>query len=113
MSPATEPAQRNWTARYQNRSPYPATNYQRQPFHNTRTSLGATGHLIHLGMVAAPVVIGELFQNPEQRWRAMRLVPVIGSIAAEGAWTLHLMQERKKEEEAKAALEACREHCRS
>ena len=113
MRPTTEPAERHWTNRYQNRSPYPSNSYQRQPFHNARSSLGAAGHLIHLGMVAAPLVIGEMIQDSEKRWRALRLVPVVGAIAAEGAWTLHLMQERKKEEEAKAELAACREQCRS
>jgi hypothetical protein len=112
MPPTTEPAQRSWTSRYPKHAPYTAAGHQRQPFHNARSSLGAAGHLIHLGMVAAPLLIGELIQNPEQRWRAMRLVPVVGSIAAEGAWTLHLMQEHKKDEEAKTALEACRERCR-
>lgn len=113
MPPATEPAERSWTSRYPSRSPYPATGYQRQPFHNPRTSYGgAAGHFIHLGMVTAPLVIGEVFKDPEQRWRALRFVPIAGAIAGEIAWTLHVKNERQKAEEAKAELRACHEHGR-
>ena len=55
----------------------------RQSFHHARTSLGAAGHLLHLGMVAAPLVIGEVIVDTEKKWRAMRMVPVLGAIASD------------------------------
>jgi hypothetical protein len=84
----------------------------RQPFHKSHTSLGAAGHLLHLGMVAAPLIIGEAIHDCEKRWRAMRMVPVLGAIASEVLWTAKLSHDRKKEEEARAALQECRDHCR-
>jgi hypothetical protein len=71
------------------------------------------GHLLHLGMVAAPLVIGEVIQDSDKRWRAMRMVPVVGAIGSDLLWTLKISNDRKRQEESRAALEACREqHCR-
>lgn len=83
-----------------------------QAFHRPHTSLGAAGHLLHLGMVAAPLIIGEVIQDSDKRWRAMRLVPVLGAIGSEVLWTVKLSSERRKDEEARAALQECREACR-
>lgn len=88
--------------------PYP----HRQAFHRPRTSLGAAGHLLHLGMVAAPLVIGEMIHDPDKRWRAMRIVPVLGAIGSEILWTMKISHDREKDEEARAALDQCRRHCR-
>lgn len=88
------------------------TSYQRQQFRHAHTSLGATGHLLHIGMVAAPLVIGEVIHDPEKRWRAMRIVPVLGALASEALWTMKISHDRQREEESRAALESCREHCR-
>ncbi len=112
MSPATEPAEHRCTKHCLTRNPYPAAPYSRQAFHHPRTSLGAAGHLLHLGMVAAPLLIPEIFQDADKRFRALRLVPVIGAIGSEALWTLKLSNDRKKDEEAHAALESCRERCR-
>jgi len=38
---------------------------------------------LHLGMVAAPLVIGEVIVDTEKKWRAMRMVPVLGAIASD------------------------------
>jgi hypothetical protein len=108
----TELAERPRTNHYQPRTPGVNASYDRQAFHHPRTSLGAAGHLLHMGMVAAPLVIGEVIQDSDKRWRAMRMVPVLGAIASELLWTLKISNDRKKDEEAHAALEACREHCR-
>ena len=88
----TEMAERSRTHHYQNtfRSEFAQAPHQRQSFHHARTSLGAAGHLLHMGMVAAPLVIGELIHDSDKRWRAMRLVPVIGALASEALWTMKI-----------------------
>lgn len=112
----TDWAERSRTHRYQNtlRSEFQGVpSHQRQAFHRPQTSLGAAGHLLHMGMVAAPLVIGEMIIDPDKKWRAMRMVPVLGAIASELLWTLKISGDRKRAEEAHAELEACREqHCR-
>jgi hypothetical protein len=66
-----------------------------------------------MGMVAAPLLIGEMIQDPNKKWRAMRMVPILGAIASELLWTMKISHDRKREEESHAALEACREQqCR-
>jgi hypothetical protein len=67
------------------------------------------GHWIHLLSVAAPLVIGEVVKSPDARWRAMRGVSVGAALLSEAAWTYHISQERKKAEEARAALQSCEE----
>jgi len=83
--------------------------HQRQSFHHARTTLGAAGHFLHMGMVAAPLVIGELIHDSDKRWRAMRIVPFVGALASELLWTLKIQHDRNREKEDHAALEACRE----
>jgi hypothetical protein len=63
-------------------------------------------------MVAAPLVIGELIHDPENRWRAMRLVPVIGAVASEALWTMKIAKDRRREQEDHAALEDCYDRSR-
>jgi len=89
------------------------TPHHRQAFHHAHTSLGAAGHLLHMGMVAAPLVIGEMIHDSEKKWRAMRLVPVLGALASEALWTFKIAHDRQREKEDHAALRECREeHCR-
>ena len=87
------------------------TCYHRQAFHHARTSLGAAGHLLHMGMVAAPLVIGELIHDSEKRWSAMRIVPIAGALASELLWTLKIAHDRKREREDHAALDSCYDRC--
>lgn len=108
MRPTPEPAADFWANTIQSRAANRAQ-YPRQPFHRPRTSLGAPGHLIHLAMVAAPVFIGEFIKDSDKRWRAMRLIPVLGGIASELVWTQRLMRDRQKDEETRAALRSCAE----
>jgi hypothetical protein len=112
MRYATELAERQSYRCHEPRASYEGVQTPRQSFHHPRTSLGAAGHLLHLGMVAAPLVIGEVFQDADKRWRAMRIVPVVGAIASEVLWTVKLAHERKKDEQAHAALEECHDRCR-
>lgn len=108
----TKMAERSGEHQYRPRANDMYAPHVRQAFHHPRTSLGAMGHLLHLGMVAAPLVIGEVIQDSDKRWRAMRMVPVVGAIASEMLWTAKISIDRKKDEESRAALEACRDHCR-
>ena len=107
MPSGTEMAERLSAGYYQPRATFADATYRRQAFHHPRTSLGAAGHWVHLLGVAAPVVIGEVITDPNNRWRAMRLAAVGTALLSEAAWTLRLMKERKKDEESHAALEAC------
>jgi hypothetical protein len=111
----TDWAERSRTHHYQNtfRPEFQeAPHHDRQAFHHPHTSIGAAGHLLHIGMVAAPLVIGEMIHDPEKKWRAMRVVPVLGAIASEALWTLKIAHDRKREHEDHEALQACREQCR-
>src|SRR5580700_10304830 len=97
----TELAERARTQHYQPQPRFDGqgTPYHRQAFHHARTSLGAAGHLLHMSMVAAPLVIGEVIHDSDKRWRAMRIVPVIGALASEALWTMKIAHDRKREEE--------------
>jgi len=92
----------------------------RQAFYRSRSSLGAThhhrsngaaGHLLHILSVAAPLVIAEAIKDPDKRWRAMRGVAVGAALLSETIWTLRLSQDRKRESEARRALEDCEGRC--
>jgi hypothetical protein len=76
-------------------------------FHHPRTSLGATGHWIHLAAVAAPLLIGELVKDSDKRWRYLRLATVGTALASEAIWTLRLSKDRQKDEAAREALAEC------
>lgn len=110
----TEMAERSRTQHHQRPSHLDGqgTPYHRQSFHHAHTSLGAAGHLLHMSMVAAPLVIGEVIHDSDKRWRAMRMVPVVGALASEALWTMKIAHDRKREAQDHAALESCRERCR-
>jgi hypothetical protein len=112
MRYAAEMAERLRPQHYQHRETKSDGHHQRQPFHHPRTSLGATGHWIHLLSVAAPLVIAEVIKDPDKKWRAMRLASVGAAIASEALWTHRLSKDRQKDEESHAALEACNDRCR-
>jgi len=109
----TELAERTRTHYYQHqpRLNGRGASNDRQAFHRAHTSLGAAGHLLHMGMVATPLVIGELIHDPEKRWRAMRIVPIAGALASELLWTLKIAHDRKREREDHAALDSCYDRC--
>jgi hypothetical protein len=68
--------------------------------------------LLHVLSVAAPLVIGELIKDPDKKFRALRLVSVGGAVLSEALWTLRLSRDRRKDEEASAALDECHERYR-
>lgn len=85
----------------------------RRSFQRPNTSFGAPGHLLHVAMVAAPIIITNMIEDPQKKWKALAMVPVIGGLASELMWTLKIEQERHKDKEAREALEECRQnHCR-
>jgi hypothetical protein len=81
----------------------------RHAFHHPRTSLGATGHWIHILTVAAPLVIGELITDPDKKWRALRFASIGGALLSEAVWTHRLSKDRQKDEDTHAALKSCAE----
>jgi hypothetical protein len=109
MHNGIQSAERSWARITPSRAPRSGASHERQAFHHPRTSLGAAGHWIHLGAVAAPLVIGEVIKDPDQRWRALRLASVGAALASEAVWTYRLMKEREKDERSRAVLQACPE----
>jgi len=71
----------------------------RQAYHKPRTSMGAAGHWIKTAGILAPLVIGELVKNPEQRWRWIRISAVATALVSEGMWAHRLQKERRECEE--------------
>jgi hypothetical protein len=70
----------------------------RQAFHHPRTSMGA-GHWIKTAGILAPLVIGELVKDPDQRWRWIRISSVATALVSEGMWAHRLQKERRECEE--------------
>jgi hypothetical protein len=110
----TDLAERSRSHHYQHTPHFGGQDFHphRQAFHNPHTSRGAAGHFLHIGMVAAPLVIGEMIHDPDKKWRAMRVVPVAGAVASEVLWTMKIAHDRKREQEDHAALAACHDQCR-
>ncbi len=98
---------------YDRSDSYAYSQAARRSFHRPSTSLGAPGHLLHVAMVAAPLVITNMIEDPQKKWKALAMVPVIGGLASELLWTVKLAEQRHKDQEAREALEECRQqHCR-
>jgi hypothetical protein len=72
-------------------------------FHNPHTSLGA-GHWLKTVGILAPLVIGEVIKDPDQRWRFIRLAAVGTALLSEGLYTHRI---RKEREEARAREREC------
>jgi len=95
------------TTRYDAPPPAYEQRFPRQAFHRPRTSLGVAGHLVYTAGALAPLVIGELVEDPSKRWRLMRLVAVGTALAYE---TLHVVREEQRRKEQDARLAECRSH---
>ena len=65
--------------------------------------MGAAGHWIKMGGILAPLVIGEIVKDPDQRWRLIRLSSVATALIAEGLWQQRMRQRRE---------ESAHAHCR-
>jgi hypothetical protein len=82
---------------------------RRNGFQHAQTSLGSTGllgHWVGLAGTMAPIIIGELIDDPGKRWKVTRLTAVATAIAYEGVHTVHEVLRRR---EQKAKLAACKE----
>jgi hypothetical protein len=55
------------------------------------------------------LIIGEVIQDPTNRWRALRASAVATALLSEAVWTYRLSKEREKDEASRAALKACSE----
>ena len=108
MSYAAKEAQRSGSQHYP-RGDRQDGQHHRQSFHHPRTSLGASGHWVHLLAIAAPLIIPEVIKDPEHRWRALRWASVGAALASEAVWTHRLSKDRKKDEATSEALAACAE----
>jgi hypothetical protein len=83
--------------------------FPRQAFQRPRTSFGVAGHVVYTAGALAPLVIGELVEDSNKRWRLMRLVSVGTALAYE---TLHVIREEQRRKEQEARLAECRSRCR-
>jgi hypothetical protein len=90
---------------YQPRTSYPKHDGHRQSFHKPHTSLGATGHWVRTAGMLAPVVIGELIEDPAKRWRAIRLAAVATTLVSEAMWTHKIRKERQETKELEATCQ--------
>jgi hypothetical protein len=52
--------------------------------------------------ILAPLVIGELVQDPEQKWRYIRLASVATALVSEAMWTHKISKEREEARERRA-----------
>jgi hypothetical protein len=80
-----------------------ASQLPRQAFHNPHTSYGV-GHWVKTVGILAPLVIGELVKDPDQRWRFIRIAAVTTALLSEGMYTQRIKKER---EEARAHAREC------
>ena len=75
-----------------------ASQMPRQAFHNPHTSYGV-GHWVKTAGILAPLVIGELVKDPDQRWRFIRIAAVATALLSEGMYTHHIRKERQEARE--------------
>jgi len=109
MPQATETAGRSWSQGFQPRASQNYTPHKGQPIHKPHTSLGAAGHWIHMAGLFAPVVIGEVIQDADKRWRYVRLASVGTALAYEALYTI---REQNRRKELEAQRDECRENSR-
>jgi|GEM_PF-4046488 len=107
MQNGTDWTTRTKTQQYRTPSSGLEGNPHRQQFHNSRTSMGAAGHWVHMAGLFAPVVIGEVIKDADKRWRYVRLASVGTALAYEGLYTI---REQKRRAELEAERDRCCEH---
>ena len=86
---------------------------RRNGFQHAHTSLGSTGllgHWVGLAGTMAPIIIGELIDDPGKRWKVTRLTAVGTAIAYEA---VHTVNELARRREQAAKLAACKEEKRA
>jgi len=75
--------------------------HSHQAFQHAHTSIGAgsAGHWIRTAGILAPLIIGEIVKDHEQRWRWIRISSVATALVSEGLYAHRVQQERKRCEE--------------
>jgi hypothetical protein len=68
----------------------------RQPYYNPHTSIGATSHWIRTAGMLAPLLIGELVEDPTKKWRWIRIASVTTALVSEAMYTHKIRQEREE-----------------
>ena len=71
----------------------------RQAFHRPHTSMGASGHWIHMLGLLAPLAIPEFIKEPDRQWRWVRMSAIGTAILSEALWTARVHREREQERE--------------
>jgi hypothetical protein len=87
-----------------NNIPYPETPFPRQSFQRAHASVGAVGpspllHLTRIGSALAPLVVLEVFKDPQKQYRWIRICSLVGAAVSETLWALR-EQRRREEREA-------------
>jgi hypothetical protein len=105
----------SWTERTRGEG-YPEADYQgshnlehhahAQGFRNAHTSLGDTGHLVHMGAMLFPVLAAELITDAQKYKKAVRIGSVATTVLYEGLYTLREAQRRHRQEEKLQELRA-------
>src|SRR5450755_3841535 len=75
----------------------------RRCFERANTSVGAVGgypagHLVRIGGMLAPLVVGELVKDPDKRWRWIRIISLLGAGVSEILWAQREHQRRQERE---------------
>jgi hypothetical protein len=52
--------------------------------------------VIRTGVIAAPLIIGELVKDPDRRWRIAKATSLLGAILSEGMYAHRIQQERQR-----------------
>jgi len=76
-----------------------------QGFRNAHTSLGAAGHLVHIGSMLLPVLAAELITDAAKYKKIVRIGSVLTTVAYE---TLYTIREARRRDRQNAKLAECR-----
>jgi hypothetical protein len=74
-------------------------------FTNAHTSLGAAGHIVHMGAMLFPVLAAELISDAVKYKKAVRIGSVLTTVAYESLYTLREARRRDRQD---AKLAECR-----
>jgi hypothetical protein len=68
----------------------------RKRSHEPHTYPGGAGHWVRTVGALAPLVIGELVKDPQQKWRFIRITSVLLAIASEASYAHRIHKERQE-----------------
>jgi hypothetical protein len=77
----------------------------RQPYYKPQTSIGATSHWVRTAGLLAPLIIGEMVEDPNKRWRWIRIASVGTALVSEAMYTQKIKQEREERSERYQAIQ--------